>query len=208
MIARDSLTGLILAGGRGRRVQGSGNTPVVEKGLMDLKGMPLVAYAHRFLAPQVGQVLISANRCLDVYAQYGATVPDDEELGVYSGPLAGVATALNTIDTPWLAVIPVDVPMPPTDLIPRLSAALGAGVAQLAYARTAVRAHPLCMLVHKRLVQGLYDFLHAGGRKVQEWEQLNAAVPVWFEDAGDAFFNVNTPEDLVRAAELVSDRID
>ncbi|RTZ40693.1 molybdenum cofactor guanylyltransferase [Candidimonas sp. SYP-B2681] len=208
MITRDSLTGLVLAGGLGRRMQGSTNAPVVEKGLLDLNGIPLVAHAQRFLAPHVAQVLISANRCLDAYAEYGATVPDDEALGGYSGPLAGIATALNRIDTPWLAVIPVDVPLPPAELIPRLISAVESGGAHLAYARTAERVHPLCMLVHQRLLQSLYDFLLAGERKVQVWQQLNGAVPVWFEDSEDAFFNVNTPEDLIRAAELVQGRGD
>lgn len=224
MIARELLTGLILAGGQGRRMQAAASghvnaaghgaaagllasqsgdaawsAPALEKGLLELDGMPLVAHARRHLAPYVDKVLVSANTSLDAYAEYGVVVPDDEALGSYSGPLAGIASALRCVATPWLVVLPVDVPSAPVDLIGRLCGAVSVTGPHIAYASTAAGVHPLCMVVHSSLVDSLYDFLLAGERKVQLWQRQNGAVPVLFDDVGDAFFNINTPEDLVLA---------
>ncbi|WP_353153683.1 molybdenum cofactor guanylyltransferase MobA [Pollutimonas bauzanensis] len=198
MIARSLLTGLVLAGGQGRRMQAA----ALEKGLLELNGKPLVEHACGHLAPYVDKVLISANTNLDRYAQYGDVVPDDLALGEYSGPLAGIASALRHVATPWLVVLPVDVPCPPVDLIERLCASVGDEGPRIAYARTSAGVHPLCMVAHSSLVDGLYDFLLSGERKVQFWQRQNDAVPVLFDDVGDAFFNINTPEDLLRASGL------
>ncbi|MGP1614529.1 MAG: NTP transferase domain-containing protein, partial [Pollutimonas bauzanensis] len=166
---------------------------------LELDGLPLIEHARRFLAPHVGRILVSANTQLDAYAQYGAVVPDDPALGAYAGPLAGVASALGRCGFSWLLVMPVDVLQPPPDLARRLGAAVGLDGPRIAYASTAQGVHPLCMVLHCSLRQSLYDFLQAGERKVQLWQQRNGAVPVVFDGAGDAFFNVNTPQDLARA---------
>lgn len=203
MITRKELTGLVLAGGRGRRMQGaaglqtSETSPVHEKGLLQLHGLPLVEHARRHLAPYVGQMLISANTHLDAYAEYGFVVPDDNVLGEYPGPLAGIASALKHVTTPWMIVLPVDVPHPPVDLVDLLCDAVGVDSAQIAYATTENGVHPLCMLLHTSLMRNLYGFLLSGERKVQCWQWQNNAVAVRFE--GAAFFNINTPQDLLRA---------
>lgn len=211
-----ALTGLVLAGGRGQRMRRGGQSRAClsgtglvqsaqtdaaksehDKGLLRLHGQPLVEHARRRLAPHVSEVLISANTCLDAYAEYGVVISDDQVLGEYSGPLAGVASALKHARTPWVVVLPVDVPHLPADLIERLCGAAIDGGAQIAYARTAGGAHPLCMVLHRDLMRNLYGFLLAGGRKVQCWQGQNKAVAVQFEGAD--FFNINTPQDLLRA---------
>ncbi len=58
MIDRDDITGLILAGGRGSRMGG------VDKGLQAHLGMPLAMHAVLRLSPQVGHIMINANRNL------------------------------------------------------------------------------------------------------------------------------------------------
>lgn len=224
MITRDALTGLILAGGQGRRMQeagwgdasladaglapsspqGGAARPVQEKGLLQLHGLTLAEHTRRRLAPYVSQVLISANTCLDAYAEYGVVIPDDKVLGEYSGPLAGVASALKHVRTPWMVVLPVDVPHPPADLIARLCAAVIDSDAQIAYASTVSGVHPLCMVLHSDLMQNLYDFLLSGERKVQFWQRQNNAVAVQFE--GAAFFNINTPQDLLQAGNDLTTR--
>jgi molybdopterin-guanine dinucleotide biosynthesis protein A len=218
MIARSHITGLILAGGRARRMQ-DGSLDV-DKGLIRLDGAPLVAHAQRYLVPQVSTILVSANRHLEDYADYGRVVVDDPGLGSDLGPLAGVASALPTLSTPWLAVMPVDVLNLPDDMVARLILAADAAGAMVAYASTAApdqesdsapgdgkmggqggRAHPLCMVMHAGLEGGLRDYLRRGDRKVQLWQKSQAAVPVFFEGGADAFFNINTPEDLRLAAQ-------
>lgn len=192
------ISGLILAGGQGRRMQGlrSGKPgEPVEKGLVELHGKPLVAHALRQLAPQVDEVLISANRHLDIYATYGRVVTDDAELGVDLGPLAGISAALARIATPWLLVVPVDVTGVPENLGSRLLNAAKLGGTGLAYARAA-QAQPLCALIHARHAPGLRHFLQAGERRVMDWMARNAAVAVDFPADARSFLNVNTPEDL------------
>ncbi len=212
MSARDSLTGLVLSGGQGRRMQQASLGGQVEKGLLVLDGLPLVEHARRLLARHAANILISANTHLDAYAQYGVVVPDEPGLGAYSGPLAGVASALACSTTPWMLVMPVDVLALPEDLVPRLLEAVGEDGSlregprkdgpRIAYARTRDSVHPLCMVLHRTLRQSLLDFLLSGERKVQLWQRQNEAAAVLFEDTGRAFLNVNTPQDLLRARGL------
>ena len=76
------ITGVILAGGLGRRM---GN---VDKGLQPLRGKPMVAWVIERFAPQVDEVLINANQNLERYGAFGYRVIPDEIAG-YAGPLAG-----------------------------------------------------------------------------------------------------------------------
>ena len=66
--AREQVTGIVLAGGQGRRMGG------VDKGLVELDGQPMVAHVLARLAPQVGDVLINANQNLERYAAFGYPV--------------------------------------------------------------------------------------------------------------------------------------
>ena len=201
-MTRDSLTGLILSGGRGRRMQEAGPGVDIEKGLLVVDGLPLVEHTRRLLAPHVAKILISANTCQDAYAEYGMVVPDLPGLGAYSGPLAGVASALSCSTTSWMLVMPVDVVALPEDLVPRLLEAVSEDGAHIAYARTGDAVHPLCMVLHRTLRRSLHEFLSSGERRVQLWQSRNHAVAVQFEDAGHAFFNINTPRDLMCARGL------
>jgi molybdopterin-guanine dinucleotide biosynthesis protein A len=206
MIAPALLTGLILAGGRAQRMRASvGGTPAspepLEKGLLQLGSETLAARARTFLAPRVSRVLISANRQAETYALYGEVVPDAPEYGEDAGPLAGIASALVLNATPWMAVIPVDVPVLPNDLVERLGqSALDQG-ASLAYAADSQGAvHPLCMLVHRDLYEDLRGYLQDGGRKVRLWHERHQGRPVIFHGDAALFLNINTAEDLERAA--------
>lgn len=196
------ITGLILAGGQARRMQLPGR-PLVDKGLVEIGGEPLVARMRRYLEPRVTQVWVNANRELDVYARYGRVLVDDPALGENLGPLAGVASALAQIETPWLVVAPVDVVLLPDDLIERLAKAVLEAQAPIAYA-CAGGPQPLCMLLHRDRYSSLCDFLRMGGRKVQQWQQLNQAVAVEFSPDANVFFNVNTRDDLCAAQQLLS----
>lgn len=190
MAAREPVTGLILAGGAGRRVGGA------DKGLLDYHGKPLVAHAIERLAPQVDTLLISANRNLGEYRAFGYPVVTDastERLG----PLAGIAAGLRTCETAWLAVCPCDCPHLPRDLVARLLA--GVGRAQLAIAATSEGTQPTFMLCRRALLPALDAWLAAGERKVMAWCRNQGAAEVYFSDA-HAFANFNRAEDLAGAA--------
>ncbi len=191
-LCREDVTGLILAGGEGRRMGG------LDKGWIDLDGRPLIAHVRDRLAPQVGQVMISANRHAERYAQWGdRVVADAPDLAGSLGPLAGIATALASATTPWVVTVACDMPWLPRDLVHRLGAAVGAP-APLAVARTDAGLQPVCMLLATTLAPTLHDYLIGGGRAVHRWLATVGAVEVVFPQH-DAFANLNTPEDLAAA---------
>jgi molybdopterin-guanine dinucleotide biosynthesis protein A len=188
------ITGLVLAGGRGSRMGG------IDKGLQLYQGRPLVQHALQRLAPQVGALMINANRNLDAYATFGMPVWPDA-LADYPGPLAGLAAGLAHCATPYLASVPCDSPHFPCDLVARLAAALAADAAQIAVAAAvedgALRTQPVFCLLHTSLLPGLLAFLHSGRRKVGGWLATQRCVQVRFDEAA-AFFNANTLADLQR----------
>ncbi|WP_087722598.1 molybdenum cofactor guanylyltransferase MobA [Pandoraea sp. PE-S2T-3] len=116
-IARDAITGLILAGGRGQRMGGR------DKGLQLFDGQPLAAHVLARLQPQVGTLLISANRNHAAYAALGADVVSDETQD-FAGPLAGMLAGLRAAKTEYVLTAPCDSPLLPDDLAARLAAAL------------------------------------------------------------------------------------
>lgn len=194
-IRRDDITGLILAGGQGSRMGG------VDKGLQDLRGQPLVAWSIAALAPQVGSLLLSANRNRQRYAAFGypviADLPADGQES-YAGPLAGLIAGLNQCTTPWLASVPCDVPQLPADLVARLADAACAQACQLAVAYSGERSHPVIALLHRDLLPGLLDYFTSGRRSVHGWQQ---GLPHATVDFGAAtLLNCNTLDDLLALA--------
>jgi molybdenum cofactor guanylyltransferase len=188
-MARQAVTGLILAGGRGERMGG------VDKGLQLFRGKPLVAHVVERLVPQVGALLISANRNSDAYAHFGWPVIGDITAG-FAGPLAGIQAGLAAVQTPFLVTAPCDSPRLPLDLVERLIATLEAGTAMLAVPGAGARRHPAFMLCRRDARGSLDRYLAEGGRKVQDWCALVGAVEVAFDDQQDAFANINTLEQL------------
>lgn len=187
--AAGDITGIVLAGGRGRRMGGA------DKGLLPLKGRPLVAHVAERLAPQVGSLLINANRNRDDYARLGWPVIEDLLPG-QAGPLAGLQAGLAACATPWLAAVPCDAPRLPADLVPRLAAALAQRPGALAAAPFADgRLQSAFLLCRRECLPPLAGFLAAGGRKLEDWLRSVAVVEVPFAD-GAAFANLNTPEEL------------
>ena len=88
MLDKKLITGLIFAGGRGSRM---GN---VDKGLQALQGEPMIRHTLKRLLPQVGHLMINANRNIEDYRAFGYPVYQDELEG-FAGPLAGLQTGLR-----------------------------------------------------------------------------------------------------------------
>ena len=183
------ITGVILAGGQGRRMGG------VDKGLRELRGKPMIEWVLERFAPQVDAVLINANQNLERYARFGHPVITDE-IGGYAGPLAGLQSALRAARHPLVATVPCDSPFLPEDLVARLDTALQAAHAQLAVARTGNQPHPVFCLCQRDVLPHLTQFLAEGGRKIDAWYATLCVVEVAFDDEADAFSNINTPEEL------------
>lgn len=183
------ITGLVLAGGQGRRMGG------VDKGLAPLRGRPMVAWVLERFAPQVQEVLINANQHRDEYAAFGHRVVGDE-IGGFAGPLAGLHAGLKAASHPFVATVPCDSPFLPHDLVQRLLAATLAEHADVAVAKTLDQAHPVFALVRASVLGHLTAFLEAGGRKIDAWYASLKVVEVPFDDQPTAFSNINTRDEL------------
>ena len=189
---RTLVTGVLLAGGRAERMGGR------DKGLLPLAGEPLITQGVRRLKPQVAELLISANRHLERYQQFGCRVVSDGEGEQFRGPLAGMRAALGAATTPWVLTAPCDSPRLPPDYAARMWAArMDAGtVASVAYGEGCWQ--PVFALVSVRLRDDLAAWLAAGKGGVGRWLQRHRPARVEFPNWPALFRNVNTPEELAR----------
>lgn len=187
------VTGVLLAGGQGRRMGG------VDKGLVPLAGQAMAAHVLARLAPQVDQLLINANQNLAAWRAFGLPVFGDDFPG-HAGPLAGLHAALARAAHPLVATAPCDSPFLPADLVARLRAALQAADAEFAVAKTFDQPHPVFCLCRRELADHLGAFLAAGGRRIDRWYSDLRVVEVSFDDEEAAFRNINTPDELAEAA--------
>jgi len=193
-----AIVGVVLAGGRARRMGGR------DKSFMLLNGRPLLQRAIERLAPQVGALVVSANGSSDQHARFDVPVISDTVEG-FAGPLAGLLAGMewaraNAPGASWIASVAVDTPFFPHDLVGRLSAA--AEDKHVVVATSRGRAHPVVALTSIGLADDLAAFLAAGvSFKVSDWLARRDVVLVEFNDAGgvDPFFNINTPDDLAEA---------
>ncbi|MGS0893472.1 molybdenum cofactor guanylyltransferase MobA [Burkholderia stagnalis] len=196
-----SITGLLLAGGRATRMGGA------DKGLQLLDDTPLALHVLRRLAPQVDEMLVSANRHADRYAELGApfdarVVPDETD--DFPGPLAGLLAGMRAARAPLVACAPCDSPFLPADLVARLQAALDAHQADIAMAASIdaqqVRSpQPTFALLRTSLAADLAARLAAGDRKVRAWYARHKTVEVEFRDER-AFYNANSWQELAALA--------
>lgn len=191
-MTRNEVTGLILAGGQGRRMGGR------DKGLEVFGAARLIEHARRCLEGRVAEVLINANRHLDEYRALGSRVVCDRE-GGYQGPLMGIWSGLGAATTPWVLVVPCDSPALPKDLVSRMIA--GIGDADIAVAHDGERDHPVVALIRRDLADDLGEALSKGERKIDRWYARHAWTRVDFSDCPGAFANLNTEDDKARLAQ-------
>ncbi len=184
-----NVTGLILAGGQGRRMGG------VDKGLQPFRGRRLIDHVYERLAPQVGGIIINANQNQEAYRTLGVRVVCDAIDG-YAGPLAGLHAGLSISRRPYLVSVPCDSPFLPGDLVERLYAGLEDAGAELAVAKTGNQPHPVFCLVRGGVLDHLSDFLKGGGRKIDAWYATLLVAEVAFDDEAEAFSNINTSDEL------------
>ncbi|RBI77038.1 molybdenum cofactor guanylyltransferase MobA [Roseovarius sp. TE539] len=200
--------GVILAGGLATRMGGG------DKGLLPLGHGTIMDQVIDRLAPQVNGLAINANGDPERFAPFGLPVLPDS-VGQHPGPLAGVLAGLD-----WAAgegaeavvTVAADTPFFPCDLVPRLQLAAGDMAHPLALAATprgteetrsmsrdGLIRHPTFGLWPVALREDLRTALTGGLRKVVLWTEPHGGREALFDDGGDPFFNVNTPEDLEEA---------
>jgi molybdopterin-guanine dinucleotide biosynthesis protein A len=182
--------GLILAGGRARRMGGR------DKTFVTLAGRPLLAHVIARLAPQVDALAVNSNADPRQFADFGLPVLPDV-LGGFRGPLAGVHAGLLAYPDARLVTVAVDLPFLPTDLVARLAA--GWDGRRCRYARQDGR-HALALLWPPGLAPALAEYLAAGHASLRGWlAEHGEAVEFVPGAAADLALNLNTPEELAAA---------
>lgn len=130
-INKSQISGLILAGGEGRRMSGQ------DKGLISLSKKPLIEYAIACIAPLVDDLSISCNRNQAKYSAYQLPcIADNNAQGSdpknhFSGPMAGIASGLTHAKHEWLLVMPCDTPLMTTQVMTQLLEKINSGMSEV-----------------------------------------------------------------------------
>jgi molybdenum cofactor guanylyltransferase len=195
-------TGVILAGGQGRRIGGH------NKGLVLFNNRPLVSYCAEHLRPQVQSLMIIANHGQERYRAWSEAVYGDEaDLGFVpgtGGPLLGLASALRHATTPWVAVMPCDSPGLSKSWVTALVEAAIKSDRLVAYLQTPARSEFLHCVIHSTLLSELENALQQSRLAVHHlWKSLGALPYAWPEN----LLNLNAPCDLASESAKIATNV-
>lgn len=188
MNEQNTVSGVVLAGGMGRRMQQQ------DKGLVLFNDQPLVSYAIAAMAPLVDELLISANRNQERYRQFGYPVVSDNS-DSFDGPLAGILSAMRVASHPVLLIMPCDSPLVDSRHLQRLLDQFDTQT-EIAAAFDGQRLHPVFAVIRTELQHDLQTYLQRGERRLQHWFGNHRLVKVDFSDTPQVFVNINTLEHL------------
>ncbi|MEM0655664.1 molybdenum cofactor guanylyltransferase MobA [Klebsiella huaxiensis] len=181
------ITGVVLAGGRATRMGG------IDKGLQQLNGKALWRHVADSLEPQVTNLVISANRNLDSWQGSGYPIITDS-LNDFPGPLAGMLSVMQQIESEWFLFCPCDTPFIPSFLAERLIQQKKSS--PVVWVHDGERDHPAIALVNQEVIAELEIYLAGGERRVMVFMRKIGGHSVDFSDVKSAFINVNTLNDL------------
>ena len=156
--SHNNYSAIILAGGEGRRAGGA------DKGLLLHQGAPLIEHVIRTIAPQVDDIVISANRNIEQYQAYGYEVIGDRG-GIRQGPLSGILACLPACRHERVLVIPCDMPNLPDDIVARLAAE---GSAEVIIAEVDSQMQ-LALLLRRSLLPSIEAALDEGELSLMRW---------------------------------------
>ena len=188
--------GIILAGGRATRMGGG------DKGMLEIGGQSIFARVIARIDEHVADLAINANGDPTRLAPLGLPVVADSIAG-QPGPLAGILAGLDwgrSVGASHVVTLAADTPFFPEDLVGRLMGARGQHT--IVMAETPSGRHPTFGLWSTSLADKLRAAINDGTRKVVAFSDAQPNTTVFFED-DDAFFNVNSPDDLTLAEGLV-----
>jgi molybdopterin-guanine dinucleotide biosynthesis protein A len=210
----EPVTGIVLAGGRGKRMGWR------DKAMVELAGRPLAAWV-------LDALKVATDRQIIVAREKGRL----EELGVPvvvdqmapRGPLTGIHAGLKASESDLVIVCACDLPLVRSDLLVHLARVIGPRHAAVPYVgegeppvpgvhSTAREAglQPLLAAYRRRCIGSLEKLLVGGSAPTIAFVSLLRSVIVppeeWqdFDPDGRSFFNVNTPEDLTAAAQMLN----
>lgn len=195
VISPAHITGIILAGGRSRRLQGQ------DKGLLPAGQRTLVEHVIARLQPQLDTLCINANRNLDQYRQLGLSVFTDD-WQEYAGPLAGFYSATRHCPGDWFLTCPCDTPFLPDDLVARMSRTACTEQVPVVTVSDGQYTHGTICLFHRDCSDSLLRYHQQGQQRVQEWIRAQSHAIVDYSDQAAAFMNINTAEQLRKLVDV------
>jgi molybdopterin-guanine dinucleotide biosynthesis protein A len=187
MVESAAITAIVLCGGHGSRMGGR------DKPLLEHVGRPMIAHITDALNGAVACVLISANRNLEAYGDFGRVVEDELS---DQGPLAGIASCLQQCATEFAFICPGDAPSLDASLVQRLAQALGASDARVAVVHDGQRRQNLHLLMHADVQSEIASYLASGARSVKDWLESMATIDVDCADIAACFADIDAPGDL------------
>ena len=187
-ITKNEITAVILAGGQALRMNGE------DKGLIVFRELPMITHVVNVTKPKVSQILISANRNFEEYANFGKVISDDLE--GYQGPLAGISKALKVCSTPYLLVLPCDSPLIDEALIDSLIEKMEISKVDICVAHDGSIMHATFALMQTKLEKSLEGFLEEGGRKMALWYRQHSLERIEVSSHLEVLTNINRPEDF------------
>ncbi len=197
------VVGVIMAGGLSRRMGGG------DKFDIELNGKTLLEITIERAKPQVDCLILNANVDAEQFAEHGLPVVADCIDG-FAGPLAGILTGMhwareNQPDCEWVASFACDTPFFPMDIVARFQSALQEQEADIACAKSGPQLHPVFGLWPIRLYDDLrHALVDQDMRRMGAWLKRHRYLEVCYEDKPiDPFFNINTPDDLAKAREII-----
>lgn len=204
------LSGLILAGGEGRRMAGR------DKGLISLANKPLVEYAIECLNPLVDDLSISCNRNRELYQGYQLNCVSDNSIAgdadkngnrIFQGPMAGLAAGLKQAKHDWLLVMPCDTPLMTTEVMAQLVNCVkmsGPSEEMQAIVFSHQGLQPLHGLYHRSMLPVFEKCLAENKNALQRLLRTMPKVSMHeASDSGYCFNNANDPEELATIETLL-----
>jgi molybdopterin-guanine dinucleotide biosynthesis protein A len=190
MTSQTKVTGVILAGGQARRMN------YQDKGLQLFRRQPLISYSFNALRPIVDDLIINANRNVEVYETFGVPVISDLTPD-FSGALAGILAAMNYSKANLLLVVPCDAPFITTIQLQHLLSEHQKSGAEISVACAGAQIHSVFLVIKTNLKTSLETYLAQGERKVRNWFELHKTHYVDFGENASGFENINTLEELI-----------
>ncbi len=187
--------GVVLAGGLGRRLGGP-------KATIHLRGRPLISYPLEALGRSLGRVVVVAKPDSELPPLPGVEAWIEPEQPRH--PLTGLVHALSLARGSRVVVCACDLPLVTSALIREIADAdPGEGLAVIA--SSAGRAQPLVGCYQPAALGPLRVSLGREGISLRE--AVRTCRPRIVEVGEPSLlFNVNTPEDLLRASSLLGEQ--
>lgn len=180
-----NVSAIVLAGGKATRLNGK------DKGLVLYKNKPLISYVLKALNHQINDIVISANRHLDDYKQFGFSVISDGNKE-YLGPLQGVMSALPLCKNNKVLVTTCDMPFLPQNILSLFDLTSNVDLQVI----SVNQRMQLCFLMDKALLTSLNEYILSGSNRVMQWLKFNHCKQIEYTGDKSHFSNFNQPSDF------------